>query len=309
MMKSGSPDSIPIHVWIKSLILAAVFFWAGFAYFAFLMAGQENKETDFSLTEDTYTNMGSGDYETDICFLGSSLTRCAFFRFGSLESGISGNMADLNYKGIVRRRVILNEYSGKIEEIRKLKTKYLFLESSIVCLNMFKGENEITFTFQSLFNRYIARLALAPRYISSHIWRMCELLFLPVPPKNRVADADYWESYAKQAKRYRVRSIHDFPEWNEFFEYARNNGIQVCLLELPRSQDGMDLLPEGLYEDYLELIGQYRDEYGIEYLAYPEILPHKGYFKDAAHLNRKGAELYSNWLVETITRKFEEGKD
>jgi len=307
-MKSDSQDSIPIHVWIKSLVLAAVFFWAGFAYFSLIM-DDEKRDADYSLTEKIFTNIGSGDHETDIYFLGSSLARCAFFRFASLESSLSENSSDFKYKGIIRRRVILDEYSGKIEQITNIKPKYLFLEANMVCMNMFKGKNEITFTFQSLFQRYISRLALAPRYISSHIWRMFDLLYLPVPPRNNTVDTDYWSNYARQAKRFRTRSLHDFPEWDAFFEYARDNGIQVYLFELPRSREGMDLLPDGLYEDYLQLIKQYRDEYGIEYLAYPEILPQKGYFKDAAHLNRRGADLYSNWLVETITRKIMEGNN
>ena len=303
MRVSGQQHAVPIHVWIKSIVLACLLFWGGFAYFIIQEVYIEAPPQSNRQFEQTFTNVPLDAPLTDVYILGSSLTRCAFAKFGSFKGAIGERNTSLKYKIVTRRRVVLGDYNTKITGLRQTKPQYLFIESNILCLDMFESSKEIEFSFYRLLKRYWSRLALAPRYISSHIWRMFEVLSLPAPSKGRKVNDKYWSDYDRNAQKYLVRSIHDFPEWTAFFEQAREAGIQVCILELPRSKEAREIIPDRIFMEYRELISQFEDQYGLEYIEFPYDLEQRKYFKDAAHLNKKGAELYSTWLVDLLSGK------
>lgn len=140
----------------------------------------------------------------------------------------------------------------------------------------------------------------APQYITAYIWSAMEIISLPVPPNTRLENKGYWDKYANQAQRYSVRGVDDFPEWTAFFENAREYGIQVCILELPRSTEAKALLSEKLYHEYDALLAQYRDLYGIRFFKYEKEMESKGFFRDAAHLNKRGAQLYTSWFCVMV---------
>ena len=303
MRVSGQQHAVPIHVWIKSIVLACLLFWGGFAYFIMQEINNDASTQSFQQFEQTFTNMLPGGPSMDVYILGSSLTRRAFAKFSSLDGAIKEKNTSLKYKIVTRRKVVLGDYNNKITGLRQEKPQYLFIESNILCLDMFESSNEIEFSFYRFLKRYWSRLALAPRYISSQIWRMFEILSLPAPSKGRKINDKYWSDYDKNARRYSVRSLHDFPEWTAFFEQAREAGIQVCILDLPRSKEAREIIPGKIFTEYRELIGQFEDKYGLEYIEFPYDLEQRDYFKDAAHLNRKGAQLYSTWLVDLLSGK------
>jgi hypothetical protein len=87
---------------------------------------------------------------------------------------------------------------------------------------------------------------------------------------------------------------------------ARNRGIRVAVLDLPRSRQAADIIPASHRQKAGELRRQLERECGVRFLDYPRQLP-LAMFRDYSHLSATGAELYSRWLLARVSAMLREG--
>ena len=165
---SGQQHAVPIHVWIKSIILAFLLFCGGFACFVLSEINEEDSTQANDQFEQIFTNILPNGQPADVCILGSSLTRCALPKFGTLDAAIEAKKTRLDYKIISRRKVVLSDFNSKIPGLQADKPKYLCIESNIMCLKMFENSKEIELTFNRLLIRYWSRVGFSPKNIKGH---------------------------------------------------------------------------------------------------------------------------------------------
>lgn len=300
MSSPGLNNEMPFLIWLLAIVFAFLMYTMGFAYFYFEEVRNVDQSRENSRYEKVVSNKDIKNSMPSIWIIGSSLSNCAFDRYGSLEEARSITSAEFNYTIISRRRAVIEDFNAWIPKITDEKPDFIFLESNMICLQMFREEPRNQRSIWNWLIRYNNRLMQAPQYITAYIWSAMEIISLPVPPNTRLENKGYWDKYANQAQRYSVRGVDDFPEWTAFFENAREYGIQVCILELPRSTEAKALLSEKLYHEYDALLAQYRDLYGIRFFKYEKEMESKGFFRDAAHLNKRGAQLYTSWFCVMV---------
>ncbi|MBL7961593.1 hypothetical protein JNL27_15270 [bacterium] len=103
-------------------------------------------------------------------------------------------------------------------------------------------------------------------------------------------------------KAFKVRSS-DFPkEVIDFFSGSTERKIKIIIIDVPYV-----ILEEVIQETSLiqqkttYLRSQLQVKYGIEYLVYPDSLGLE-YYVDFSHLNQKGRERYSYWLLSCLSK-------
>ncbi len=304
MIKTPDPSkAIPISVWIKTMVLTLLVFGGGFAVFMWYNVGFMNAYIEDLLLDHTESNMSSRQNKPDVIIMGSSLTKRALCNYGTFEMAIDEAKEDIKYEVIYRKRVVLGDFNHYIDPISNACPSYLLIESNILCINMFKNAVEVKLDFSLLLNEYRKTLRSIPVRLVSHSPNLQKTMLGDPRFEEEVEEdmgMEYWDKYYKHARKYRIRSINDFPEWTAFFEKAHELGILVYILELPRSKEAKDILPLKLQREHEELIEQFKQAYDIGYITFPYDLGQKKYFRDAAHVNKKGAELYSSWLVSVL---------
>lgn len=77
---------------------------------------------------------------------------------------------------------------------------------------------------------------------------------------------------------------------------ARDRGIRVILLDLPRSRRAETIIPALHRQKARELRRQLEQECGVRPLEFPHRFPLEMY-RDYSHLTEPGAEQYSMWLI------------
>lgn len=303
MKDKASQEGTPVIVWVKALAIALLLLGSGFVYYASWELERKDKTPDPSEKDIVDSNIADDEDSPDILIMGSSLTKCAFSKYNSLQQALDEKGQSFKYEIITRNSVTLGGFSAKIPEIQQEKPQYLLLESNIVCVQLSKRKKQPEYSYGEIFKRYYQLLRSGSKILKNYITQISNKLSIPVPPQKLKNKKNYWKSYKKQARRFGAGSIHDFPEWNNFFESARQNGIHVIIIEMARSMDAKELLPPGFQDEYEALLQQYSDTYGIEIIRYPAELPQDGYYRDAAHLNSEGAALYSQWFVDLLINK------
>lgn len=308
MSAAGENHVTPIRVWIRAVMLAILIYLCGFAVMSYYEIKILQAPPDLSEFEQTASNLENDEQAADVYIFGSSLSRLALSQGGFLKSAIEERDLSFTFRTQTRRKVVLSDFSHMIPQLQSDLPELVLIESNILCLNMFERSlNEKRVTPKKLLYRYESHLALTAEFLRMHLWRALKSMSLPVPRESKIIDEDYWSLYQKHAKNYTVREVNDFPEWVSYFQNARELGTRVVILELPRSVQAVQYLPENFQEEYEALIGLFMEEYGVEYLEFTMELDQRKFFKDAAHLNKKGAKIYSDWLVNKIGNKIREG--
>lgn len=309
MTKSPEQHTVPLNVWLKALILVSIFFWGGYVIYAILDTHRYAHIQDKEPSDLTLSNISTEDQIPDVYFLGSSLTNCALIKFGSFESIVSKKPSTLSYKIVFRNMATLGSFTYKIPTIQKEKPKYLIIESSIVCTDMFSESTGIIFSISRFLRKYSTRLSNIPGHILSSNSRMFDLYskIVPLDYRNHLKNQHNieiaWNNYQKQLKDFKVRTINEFPDWHAFFKSAMEADIQVCFLQFPRSKEAQKFLPKGFQEQQNTLIEQFKEQYNILYIEFPYQLDQITYFQNEAHLNELGADYYSSWLINLIHEK------
>jgi hypothetical protein len=294
---------IPVNVWIKTLVLMLVFFVGGFIMLE--IRDRKIKNTPLLDMFTSVSNIDSTKLQPDFYIIGTSLTNKAFCKFNTLDS-ILKNEEDIYYKVVAKNSATPSECCIFIPEIIKLRPKNLIIESNIFCIDM---SDKGLIALNLKLKEYSSRLARFPIFIFRNPKYITKIFSTPIPKEyiDKYVTIDKekfsWELYSKRASTYSINSIDDFQEWNSFFKTARNLGINVVFLDLPRSKEAKQYFSKGFGNDYNKLINQYRQNFNIEYISFPDDLNFDKYYEDAAHFNYKGAKLYTEWFVKEIIPK------
>lgn len=283
---------MPLSLWgisgITALLILSLIY-----LFISLSEIKPNKIRTQLLREKTYIN--DPNSRLDAYFLGSSLTRGALLAFNSLESSIKKSNKGFNFKLVTGNGFSLNDFNYKIEEIKKLKPKCLFIERNLVSTDNF--ENPLL-----SFRHRLARIPV-------DLFNLRNLFKVNnnPGPENFIAqfDPDFITDKNNKMPRVkiRIRGINEFLMWKKFFKVAENNGIKVYLIEVPISIEAELQLSNSLKQQINLLITKYSEYYSIGYVNFSEKLTRTKYYMDGAHFNELGADYYTDWLVNEISKR------
>lgn len=305
---AGDNQATPIRVWIRALLLAILIYFCGFAAMSYFEIKALRTPPDLSKFEQKTSNISNDEQAAEVYVFGSSLSRLALSHGGFFKSAIADRDLSFGYRIVTRRKAVLSNFSYMIPQLQSDLPDLVLIESNILCVKMFEQTfNEKRMYPKRLLGRYETHLALTAEFLRTHLWRALKAMSLPVPKEAKIIDEDYWTRYQKHAKNYSVRQVDEFPEWVSFFQQAREKGIRVIIIELPRSAQAAQYLSRNFIVGYEALIGQFMEEYGVEYMGFPMDLDQRKFYKDAAHFNKTGAKVYSDWLVGMIEKNIGEG--
>lgn len=91
----------------------------------------------------------------------------------------------------------------------------------------------------------------------------------------------------------------DLDEFKKLLAQARQNGVQIVILDVPRYFAVEQVRTEDKNTNRLELIRMLREELHLPWLTLPGQLSADCY-RDYAHMNARGREQYSRWLLLEI---------
>lgn len=281
-------SGIPLHVWIKTIIVTLIVF-IGFLFF---LNRWDNRPKTF---KEEKIILNETDSRLDFYFLGSSLTRNAFLSFNSLKRNLEKEQLPLNYKFTLTSEANLSHFNTYIKEIEELQPKFLFIESNLVFINMNGDLRE--------------RMARLPEYYIKK-----GIIKLNLNKKNRVEKLNLQQLNILNdripeaeidltiGKKFKVRDIRNFSEWNKFFAKAGKSSTQIILIEIPRSEEANHAIPQQLRIQIDKLANEIKTSFQIDYVEFPTKLSQKEYFIDRAHMNEKGSDLYCEWFMGEIIK-------
>ena len=119
-----------------------------------------------------------------------------------------------------------------------------------------------------------------------------------LPPQSKKSETDF-SQYTRRLRRLATLSPIPGREIENLLSRARENNVQIIVLQMPRNAKVENLLAE--------------NEAYVPYNAFRETIQHLGirqlqlqekidldYFYDFSHLNLKGREIFSRWLITEI---------
>ncbi|MFH1156947.1 MAG: hypothetical protein V1793_24390 [Pseudomonadota bacterium] len=305
MTPPENASHIPIHVWIKTVLLCSLFFWGGYLALELrdrtLESGMR-AEAKNHLSEQIFTNCRDGQ-APDVMILGSSLTRNALCREGMLDTALRDTQGpSAAYLMVVRNHAVLDDHSAWIPRILSQHPRVLFLEAGMACVDRAGGRRMGSLAIS--IKTYVRKLLLIVRVFILHPAKALSFISEPISlPEEEMRDMG-WVFYSKIAARYGVRSVDDFPEWKAFFKKANQSGITVCLLDLPRSREADAYLPTGFVDRLDRLLAVYDSDLGVRHISFPISLDQKTCYEDAAHFNQEGSRIYCRWFADLLKRQF-----
>jgi hypothetical protein len=289
MKKKKEYTGMPLSLWGFTGITALVLL--SFLYLFFSISEIEpNKNRTRLLREKTYIN--DPDRRLDAYFLGSSLTRGALLAFNSLENSIKKSNKGFNFKLVVGNGFSLNDFNYKIEEIKNLQPKCLFIERNLVSTDNF--ENPVL-----SFRHRLARIPV-------DFFNLRNLFKVNNNPVSynfiEQFDPDFITDKNNKMPRVkiRIRSINEFLLWKKFFKIAEKHDIKIYLIEVPISKEAELKLSSSIKQQINLLVSRYSENYSIGYVNFPEKLTRNKYYFDGSHFNKAGADYYTDWLVNEI---------
>ena len=296
MNQKGYNIGITILIWVRAfgialLLLVILFF--------FMNVRDKKLEIKNPVGGLFYSEHFTNNHEKrlDFYFLGSSLTNNALIQYISFDSLIAKKNVGINYKAAICGGACLQDFNNLIVEIKQLRPRYLFIESNTACLNMGGINNSFNF-----FAIYRTRLARFPEYLFGMGTDAFQLINNPVPKayiEEKLAKSDFDNRFSIYEK-FGVRSINEFQLWSSFYKEAASLGIKIYLLEFPRSIEAEQHFSVKFKDEYKGLIQQYKAEYNIDYIGFPDKRFQNKYFLDGAHFNKFGGDYYCELLMNEI---------
>ena len=114
-----------------------------------------------------------------------------------------------------------------------------------------------------------------------------------------------WNDDLKKAKRkmgsYKITLHQESIElFDKFLGECKNNDIKVLMVYAPIYFEGIEYIENN--EEILKVYKSFADKYELSFLDYTknEICYDKSYFYNASHLNKKGANLFTNQLIQDL---------
>lgn len=289
MKKKKELESMPLSLWGISWITAFVIL--SFIYLFFSIAEiKPNKTRTKLLREKTYIH--DPDSRLDAYFIGSSVTRGALLEFNSLENSIKKNNEKFNFKIVAGNGYSLNDFNYKIEEIKNLHPKCLFIERNFISTDNF--ENPVL-----SFRHRLARIPVD----FFNLRNLFKVNNNPIPD-NFIGqfDPDFItdKNNRRPKVKLRIRGINEFLLWRKFFKDAEKYDIKIYLLEVPVSVEAEMQQSNSFRQQISLLVTKYTEEYSIGYVGFSEKLTRTKYYIDGAHFNKPGADYYTDWLVNEL---------
>ena len=280
---------MPLSLWVISGITALVIL--SFIYlFLSIAEVKPNKNRTKLLREKTYIH--DPNSRLDAYFIGSSITRGALLAFNSLENSIKKNDEKFNFKIVVGNGFSLNDFNYKIEEIKNLRPKCLFIERNFISTDNF--ENPVL-----SFRHRLARIPVD----FLDLRNLFKVNNEPIPDNFiEQFDPDFIpdKNNRNPKVKLRIRGINEFLLWKEFFKVAEKYNIKIYLIEIPVSTEVEMQLSNSLKQQINLLVNKYSEDYCIGYIGFSEKLTRTKYYIDGAHFNKLGADYYTDWLVNEI---------
>ena len=289
MKEKKEYTGMPLSIWGLSAITALAISLLLFLFFSFCDIHPNNNRMKL-LMERTY--IYDLNKKLDAYFIGSSLTRGALLAYNSLEKKTIENYKRLNCKIVTGNGFSLDEFNYKIKEIKILRPKCLFIESSLVCKDPY-GNLIVSFRHRLAritvdFLNTINLIQVNSDFISNNNNGQFNP-DLETDKNNKEADL-----------KLRIRGSNEFPRWKRFFKEAEKHGVKIYLIELPLSNEAEKLLSISVKQQINSLVTRYSEDCEVGYLAFHEKLNYSKYYIDGAHFNKAGADYYSDWLVNEI---------
>jgi hypothetical protein len=295
MKRLANNTGMPLFIWVRALIVALILLVTLY----FFVDRREKRlygNAPKSGRLEDYTN--SQDGRVDVCFLGSSLTGNALILYHSLDNTMARMKEKIHYKVIIGSGVCLQDLNDKIAEIRKLRPKYLFIESNIACIDLTGNE----------LSKFRVKLAVIPLYfimMGGNAFKLADnqlpASYIEKHDLNLDFDNLKADFYDLSTINFKIRHINDFPEWDSFFKEAVNLGIKIYLLDIPRSMEAEHLLSDKFKQQFNDLVKQYNNKYNIGYIDFPGRLNRNKYYVDRGHFNKSGSYYYCEWLVKELS--------
>jgi hypothetical protein len=236
---------------------------------------------------------GSSDEAFRVVLLGSSLTK-----FGTLGQS---EMADLaaaaglgpsRFLRLIRYGVVFSDLAGLAEEILRARPDVIIMQLDLLLHE--HGEP----MRQQLFRKYLKWLLAGPGPWDADRLDQHELQFNNVCP---------WEQ-SEEMWRYLVRDQETLLSYDpagksarmarDFVLKAAAAGTHVVLLAYPRTPR-MEAFKPLMHPLLIDVVRSLIRSDRISYWRYPGRLPDDA-FCDFAHLNRKGQEGFSRWLIDEL---------
>ena len=106
-----------------------------------------------------------------------------------------------------------------------------------------------------------------------------------------------------KAKPRNIKSEKEVAFSFEDLKACKENGIQVIMLDFPRPYKVEQMARTPFFNKSLEKLAQeYQEEFGIEHWTFDETM-YFNQFRDYAHLNATGREVFTTWLVDEIVKE------
>ena len=112
-----------------------------------------------------------------------------------------------------------------------------------------------------------------------------------------------WDAYESNVGRFVAQDLKGVEEWLTLFEKATDRGVDVYLLDVPRSKTGTLYLPNGFEDTFSKFLQDVERETGVTYVKFPKELDYPEHYDDGAHFNVSGKRIYTEWFEKMVARK------
>lgn len=283
---ANAPPAPPLRVWAATASVCLITGLVFFLMFRNYLAGVK-KEFVTSGPERIGAFSQSGPGAQRVIALGTSLMYFDTFFDGKMDAfARSRGYERLRFLRIARARGSFEYFSPLLESILAARPDVLIIEHDL------------------LFYRWAADGQDLPGFIKERIKSFFGIPFKPnhlilldgnLEPGTPVMDP---AGFADPEKFIAMRPLATGwdGEVEDFLDRARGRGITVVLLKMPRAPLAERVLAPEAYRGVIEARMKRYRALGARELVFPEELDLSHYL-DYSHLNEKGREIFSRWLV------------
>ncbi len=102
-------------------------------------------------------------------------------------------------------------------------------------------------------------------------------------------------------RKYRIKKLEDLQYAFEDLERIKLAGIKVVIIDVPMPSKWHKKIYTSSFKEKLQpLLSAYKNRFGIEFWEYDGPPLYYTHYNDGAHLNKKGRQIYTRWLLDKI---------
>lgn len=253
-----------------------------------------------SITLDRLTEFEMEEKAFKVVFLGTSRTDAGIFFDDLLERAIEEKKnvttARIEFLRIVRLAGRMPHFFPLLDPILESGPNLILIEASLPLIDDGKSTLEVHQTeIQNVILNYRKlRAAKEKTRVANTLESQLRGIERPVRQ-----DSVFLAQYREKRSRWKLTDIEPPKPLADFYETAVERGIEVMLVEVPRSEQAERVLPTAdsvAVELRLKLL---RDRYEIGYLPCP-ISFKLHHYTDFTHLRPEARNAYCDWLVSRL---------